>query len=101
MPLSYNQIVTVNNSLYRPYYIESILIIKAHVCGMTSSNGNVFRITGPLWVNPPVTGGFLSQRPVTRSFNVFFDLRLNTRLSKHAIEMLMIRVAIALAMTSL
>ena len=27
--------------------------------------------------NPPVTGGFLSQRPVTRSFDVFFDLRLN------------------------
>ena len=25
--------------------------------------------------NPPVTGGFPSQRPVTRSFDVFFDLR--------------------------
>ena len=33
--------------------------------------------------NPPVTGGFPSQRSVTRSFNVFvFDLRLNKRLSK-------------------
>ena len=33
--------------------------------------------------NPPVTGGsFSSQRPVTRSFDVFFDLRLNKRLSK-------------------
>ena len=30
--------------------------------------------------NPPVTGAFPSQRPVTRSFNVFFDLRLNKRL---------------------
>ena len=30
--------------------------------------------------NPPVTGGFLSQRPVTRSFDVFFDLRLKTSL---------------------
>ena len=27
--------------------------------------------------NPPVTGGFPSQRPVTRSFDVFFDQRLN------------------------
>ena len=27
--------------------------------------------------NPLVTGGFPSQRPVTRSFVVFFDLRLN------------------------
>ena len=34
--------------------------------------------------NPPVTGGFPSQRPVTRSFDVFFDLRLNKRLSKHS-----------------
>ena len=27
--------------------------------------------------NSPVTGEFLAQRPVTRSFDVFFDLRLN------------------------
>ena len=29
-----------------------------------------------------VTGEFPSQRPVTRKFDVFFDLRQNTRLSK-------------------
>ena len=49
---------------------------------MTSSNGNIFRVTGPLWGNPPVTGGFPSQRPVTRIFDVFFDLPLNKRFSK-------------------
>ena len=27
--------------------------------------------------NSPVTGEFPSQRPVARSFDVFFDLRLN------------------------
>ena len=32
--------------------------------------------------NPPVTGGFPSQRPGTRSFDIFFDLCLNKRLSK-------------------
>ena len=32
--------------------------------------------------NSPVTGEFPSQRPVTRKFDVFFDLRQNTRLSK-------------------
>ena len=32
--------------------------------------------------NPPVTGGFPSQRQVTRSFDVFFDLYLNKRLEK-------------------
>ena len=31
--------------------------------------------------NSPVTGEFQTQRPVTRSFDVFFDLRLNKRLS--------------------
>ena len=49
---------------------------------MTSSNGNIFRVAGPfVWgihrspVNPP-------QRPVTRSIDVFFDLRLIKRLSE-------------------
>ena len=32
--------------------------------------------------NSPVTGEFPAQRPVTRSFDVFFDLRLNKQLSK-------------------
>ena len=27
--------------------------------------------------NSPVTGEFPSQRPVTQSFDVFFDLRMN------------------------
>ena len=49
-----------------------------------SSNGNIFRVTGPLWGNSPVIGEFPSQRPVTRSFDVFFDLRLNKRLSKQS-----------------
>ena len=31
-----------------------------------------------------VTGEFFTQRPVTRSFDVFFDLRLNERLSKQS-----------------
>ena len=34
--------------------------------------------------NSPVTGEFPSQRPVTRSFVVFFDLHLNKRLSKQS-----------------
>ena len=49
---------------------------------MTSSNGNIFRVTGLCVGNLPVTGEFPTQRPVTRSFDVFFDLRLNKRLSK-------------------
>ena len=34
--------------------------------------------------NSPVTGEFHAQRPVTRSFDVFFDLRLNKRWSKQS-----------------
>ena len=34
--------------------------------------------------NSPVTGEFPAQRPVTRSFDVFFDLRQNERLSKQS-----------------
>ena len=45
---------------------------------MTSSNGQIFHVTGNLcgdrWIPP-------AQRPVTRSFDVFFDLLLNKRLS--------------------
>ena len=34
--------------------------------------------------NSPVPGEFPAQRPVTRSFDIFFDLRLNKRLSKQS-----------------
>ena len=51
-------------------------------CMMTSSNGNIFRVTGPLCGEFTGPGEFPTQRPVTRSFDVFFDLRLNKRLSK-------------------
>ena len=33
--------------------------------------------------NPLVTSGFPSQRPVTQSFDVFFDLRLNKCLANN------------------
>ena len=49
---------------------------------MMSSNGNIVRVTGLLWGEPPVIGGFPSQRPVTGIFDVFFHLGLNKRLSK-------------------
>ena len=35
-------------------------------------------------VKSPVTGEFPVQRPVTRSFDVFFDLRVNKRLRKQS-----------------
>ena len=34
--------------------------------------------------NSPVSGEFSTQRPVTRSFDIFFDLRLNKRFSQQS-----------------
>ena len=51
---------------------------------MTSSNGDIFRVTCPLCGEFTGPGEFSTQRPVTRSLDVFFDLRLNKRLSKQA-----------------
>ena len=51
---------------------------------MTSSNGNIFRVTGPLCGEFTGHRWIPSQGPVTRSFDVFFDLRLNKRLSKQS-----------------
>ena len=52
-------------------------------CMMTSSNGNISALIALCEGNPPVSVGFPSQRPVTRGFDVFFDLGLNKQLSKH------------------
>ena len=51
---------------------------------MTSSNGNIFRVTGPLCGEFTGPSEFPTQRPVTRSFAVYFDLRLNKRLCKQS-----------------
>ena len=37
--------------------------------------------------NSPATGDFVTQKPVTRSFDVFFDLRPSKRLSKTIVRL--------------
>ena len=44
------------------------------------------RVTGPLWGESIGHRWFPSQRPVTQSFVVFFDLPLNKRLDKQSIR---------------
>ena len=74
--------------LSRPQCVKTwrVCIIRgmcwSKIIMMTSSNGNIFHVTGPLcgeftgWpVNSP------HKWPVTRSYDVFFDLRPNKRLS--------------------
>ena len=67
------------------WYLTFVDINNIPYSMMTSLNGNIFRVTGPLWGE---SGEFPSQRPVTRSFDVFFD------------EMLLIWDVIVLIMTS-
>ena len=59
--------------------------ISFHIM-MTPSNGSIFRVTGLYVGNSPVTGEFPSQKPLMRSFDVFFDLHVNKRLSKQLIR---------------
>ena len=47
---------------------------------ITSSDGNISASLALCAGNSPVTGEFPSQRPVTRSFDVFFDLHLSKQL---------------------
>ena len=63
---------------------RSIDFVIDPLCVMTSSNGHFSALLAICAGNSPVPDEFLAQRPVTRSFDVFFDLRLNKRLSKQS-----------------
>ena len=63
-------------------YIPHCILEYMKAYMMTSSNGNIFRVTGHLCAEFTAPGDFPTQRPVTRSFDVFFDLSLSKRLSK-------------------
>ena len=51
---------------------------------MTSSNGNFSALLALCAGNSQVTSEFHLQRPVTRSFGIFIDVRLNKQLSKQS-----------------
>ena len=51
---------------------------------MTSSNGNIYTVLALSAGNSPVNGEFPAQRPVTWSFDVFFDICPNKQLSKQS-----------------
>ena len=79
-------------SQIEPFYIEDEIyrlhrastLIQLWIGMMTSSNGNIFRVTGHLCGEFTGPGEFPAHRPVTRSFGVLFDLHLNKRLSKQS-----------------
>ena len=63
-------------------YLSNTVVLPRIQVMKTSSNGNIFALLALCAGNLPVTGELPLQRPVTRSFNVFFDLCLNKLLSK-------------------
>ena len=73
---------------YQSYFTHcwTFLIKELHFSKfmMTSSNGNIFRVTALCAVDFTGTGEFPSQRSVTRGFGVFCHMRFNKRLSKHS-----------------
>ena len=60
--------------------LNSLRVWQCMLCMMTSSMCSA--LLALCAGNSPVTGEFPSRRPVAQSFEVFFDLRLNKRLSK-------------------
>ena len=67
-----------------PPLVKRLATASCRISMMTSSNGNISASLALCPGNSPATGEFPSQRPVTRSFYVFFHLRLNKRLSKQS-----------------
>ena len=69
----------------RPQWVNGFSTRRVDMeCIMTSSNGNIFRVTGHLCGEFTGPRWIPAQRPVTRSFVVFFDLSLNKCLSKQS-----------------
>ena len=76
----------IKAKLYESNFTDLILIVETNNYMMTSSNGNIFRVTGhlcgeftgPRWI-------LHTQRPVTCSCDIYFDLRPNKQLSKQSL----------------
>ena len=64
--------------------LPHMVTIRKKLIMMTSSMEAFSPLLAICAGNSPVTGEFPAQRPVTRSFDVFLDLRLNKRLSKQS-----------------
>ena len=88
MTLTWDKTVWEDNDsvLVHDYNFKKVTACQLYGCLYHGSwwrdQMEAFRATGLWGGNSPVTGEFPSQRPVIRSFNVVFDLRLNKHLSK-------------------
>ena len=67
-----------------PRLIWIILLPVGSIDNTITSMQAVEGLGGAIYGEASVTGEFPAQRPVTRSFDVFFDLHLNRRLNKQS-----------------
>ena len=76
--------ISTGFDLHFGYNIIVLEICYFKLFMMTSSNGNIFRVTGPLWGESTGDRWISLTKALTRSFHVFFDLFMNKRLSKQS-----------------
>ena len=81
----YTWIKRFQNVVIKGVHRLFLVCVLAHPCTTWRHQMETFSALLALCArNSSVTGEFPSQRPVTQSFDVFFDLRLNKRLSKQS-----------------
>ena len=72
-PLDHNELTFLSE---HDIFCRLMCLPRRHGAMMTSSNGKISALLALCVGNSPVNGELPSQRPVTRSFDVFFDLGL-------------------------
>ena len=78
-----DRLLFVYNNWSAGQFVLDIITSPAHQCAWWRHQMEIFSASLALCAgNSPVSREFPEQRPVTQSFDVFFDLRLNKRLSK-------------------
>ena len=76
------------NFTLETYHTEEfhVQLLRAHTALFQTHDDQMETFSALLAIcegNSPITGEFPAPRPVARSFDVCFDLRLNKRLSNH------------------
>ena len=74
----------LNNALWSYSSCHTLICVKMCIAWWRHQMETFSALLAICAGNSPVPGEFPTQRPVTRSFDVYFDLRLNKRLSKQS-----------------
>ena len=82
LPHGTASMMNITNAQGRCPWVHTVIYNIYIFLMMTSSNGDIFRVTGHLCREFTGPRWIPAHMPVTRSFDVFFDLRLKKRLSK-------------------